>query len=391
MKPILVLNPGSTSFKFKLFDLTDGEQICAEGTCERIGQTEGSYRISSNGKIVSGRRHFDSCLDAFSFSVENLIDLGCITSLADVGAAAFKTVHGGEISGTCLVDDSVLAAMERYASLAPAHNPVYLSVMKTLREHYPKLVLIARFETSFHQSVPEYRRVYGIPFEWAQTYGIKRYGFHGSSHEYIAWRIGQILPQARRIISMHLGGSSSVCAIQDGRSVAVSMGATPQSGLFHNNRVGDFDPFCLPYLMDQTGLSLEETLQVLGSESGFVGLSGLSSDLREVEEAYGAGDPRARLTIQAFVDNLAGYVGQYAVYLEGIEALVFTGGIGYNSRLIRRLVCQKLAYMGVAIEETGEEEGDRVISPPDSRIHVLAVKTDEERIIARYAKTWLES
>lgn len=391
MKPILVLNPGSTSFKFKLFDLTDGEQVCAEGTCERIGQAEGTYRISANGKTVSGRRHFDSCLEAFSFSVENLIDLGCIASLTDVGAAAFKAVHGGEISGTCLVDDTVLGAMERYASLAPAHNPVYLSVMKTLREHYPELVLIARFETAFHQSVPEYRRVYGIPYEWAQTYGVKRYGFHGSSHEYIAWHMAQMLPQARRVISMHLGGSSSVCAILDGRSVAVSMGATPQSGLFHNNRVGDFDPFCLPYLMEQTGLSLEEILQVLGSESGFLGLSGLSGDLREVEEAYETGDSRARLTIQAFADNLAGYVGQYAVYLEGIDALVFTGGIGYNSRLIRRLVCQKLAYMGVTIKEAAEEEGDRVISRSDSRIQVWVVKTDEERIIARYAKTWLES
>ena len=263
--------------------------------------------------------------------------------------------------------------------------------MKTLREHYPELVLIARFETAFHQSVPEYRRVYGIPYEWAQTYGVKRYGFHGSSHEYIAWHMAQMLPQARRVISMHLGGSSSVCAILDGRSVAVSMGATPQSGLFHNNRVGDFDPFCLPYLMEQTGLSLEGILQVLGSESGFLGLSGLSGDLREVEEAYETGDSRARLTIQAFADNLAGYVGQYAVYLEGIDALVFTGGIGYNSRLIRRLVCQKLAYMGVTIKEAAEEEGDRVISRSDSRIQVWVVKTDEERIIARYAKTWLES
>ena len=391
MKPILVLNPGSTSFKFKLFQLENGEDVCAEGVCERIGDAEGSYHFSANGNILSGQRRFENCLDAFSCSVDFLIDRGCITSLGDIGAAAFKAVHGGEISGTRLVDDAVLDAMERHCSLAPAHNPVYLSVMKTLRTHYPDLPLVARFETAFHQSVPEYRRLYGIPYEWSQKYGLKRYGFHGSSHEYIAWRMAQVLPQARRVVTMHLGGSSSVCAILDGRSMASSMGATPQSGIFHNNRTGDFDLFCLPYLMEQTGLSLEETLQILGSRGGFLGLSGISGDLREVEAAYEAGDRRARLTIQAFVDNIAGYVGQYMVYLEGIDALVFTGGIGYNSHLVRRLVCQKLTWMGVAVEEAAGTEGDREISRPDSRIRVWIVKTDEERIVARHARKWLDS
>lgn len=391
MKPVLVLNPGSTSFKFKLFHLDNGEEVRAQGVCERVGQAEGTYRITARDQTVSGRRHFESCLDAFSFSVSVLEETGCIASLADIGAAAFKAVHGGEISGTCRVDERVLAALETCSSLAPAHNPVYLSLMKALREHYPDLLLVARFETAFHQSIPEYRRLYGIPYEWAAGYGLKRYGFHGSSHEYITWRMTQLDPGSKRIVSMHLGGSSSICAILDGRSIAASMGATPQSGVFHNNRVGDFDPFCLPYLMERTHRSLEEILKALSTQSGFLGLSGISSDLRDIEKACEAGDRRAELTIQAFADSVAGYVGQYAVYLEGIDALVFTGGIGCNSRLIRSQICQRLAHMGIVIGDDTDTDHDRDISRPESRIRVWVVQTDEERIIARYTRPWLEA
>lgn len=391
MKPVLVLNPGSTSFKFKLFHLDNGEEVRAQGVCERVGQAEGTYRITVRDQTVSGQRRFESCLDAFSFCVSLLEETGCIASLADIGAAAFKAVHGGEISGTCRVDERVLAALEACSSLAPAHNPVYLSLMKALREHYPDLLLVARFETAFHQSIPEYRRLYGIPYEWAADYGLKRYGFHGSSHEYITWRMTQLDPGSKRIVSMHLGGSSSICAILDGRSIAASMGATPQSGVFHNNRVGDFDPFCLPYLMERTHRSLEEILKALSTQSGFLGLSGISSDLRDIEEACEAGDRRAELTIQAFTDSVAGYVGQYAVYLKGIDALVFTGGIGCNSRLIRARICQRLAHMGIAIGDDTDTDHDREISRPESRIRVWVLQTDEERIIARHTRPWLEA
>ena len=239
MGNIIVLNLGSTSYKFKLF--TRELDLLASGGVENIGAPESAYRLAAGEARREGVWKCATHEDAFAQCLDALVEMGALSSLGDLDAVGYKAVHGGRISGARLVDEEVLSEMERMCVYAPAHNPIYLRSMRGLRERYPGLAQVASFETTFHQTIPEYRAVYGLPYEWVEKYGVRRYGFHGASHSYIAWKMGELQPRARRVVSCHLGGSSSVCAILDGRSVATSFGATLQSGLFHNNRVGDMD------------------------------------------------------------------------------------------------------------------------------------------------------
>ena len=279
--------------------------------------------------------------------------------------------------------EALLAEMEKMVPLAPAHNPVYLAMMKSVRAKYPKLTQIACFETAFHQTMPLERAVYGIPYEWVEQYGIRRYGFHGSSHSYIAWKMSQESPQARRVISVHLGGSSSLCAIRDGKSIASSMGATPQSGIFHNNRVGDLDVFCLPVLAEKLG-GLEKALKALSSQGGFLGLSGISNDMRDVDRAAKEGDRRAERAIAAFADEIVGYIGMFTAYLGGTDAIVFTGGIGLNDAAFRQRVADKLGFLQVKLDAERNVRGyEGKISAADSGAEVWAWETNEELMVAR--------
>ena len=303
----------------------------------------------------------------------------------------YKAVHGGPITGTQIIDDTVLDNMEEYVSLAPAHNPIYIRMMRMLKKEYPNLRQVARFETSFHQSIPQYRTLYGVPYEWKEKYGIRRYGFHGSSHEYIAHKMKELEPSAKRIISLHLGGSSSLCAINEGKSIACSMGATPQSGIFQNNRVGDFDVFCLPALVRQYG-DFKAVMSELSTRSGFLGLSGVSNDLREVLKARDEGNERAELAVRAFVDGIVGYIGMYAAYLGGVDALVFTGGIGLNSSIIREMVCDQLGFISVVLDhEKNSGREDTKISASQSKVSVWTLKTNEELIVAEHARDLLKT
>lgn len=299
-----------------------------------------------------------------------------MTTLDVVG---YKAVHGGTLSDSrVIIDDALLAEMERMVPLAPSHNPVYLSVMRNVREVYPKLPQVASFETVFHRTIPLERSLYGIPYEWVEKYGMRRYGFHGSSHSYIAWKMQQEAPLCRRIISAHLGGSSYLCAILDGRSVATSMGTSPQSGLFHNNRVGDLDVFCLPVLAVKHG-SLDNVMQALSNNSGFLGLSGVRNDLRVIEEAAARGNKRAELSIAAFADAVTGYVGMYTAFGGGLDALVFTGGIGINGAGFRQLVTGKLCFVNARLDESKNVRGYKgKISTPDSGIEIWSMETNEE-------------
>jgi acetate kinase len=277
-----------------------------------------------------------------------------------------------------------MAEMERVTPLAPAHNPIYLNAMRDVAKRYPELKQVARFETSFHGTIPEKRVTYGVPYAWKEELGIRRYGFHGSSHQYISQAVKKLQPEARRIVNCHLGGSSSICAILDGKSVATSMGATLQSGLFNNNRVGDFEPFCLPLLMKKLNCSVEDILNILSKQSGLLGLSGVSNDLRQVLEAADGGNEHARLAVDTLVDNIVGYIGMYIAYLGGLDALVFTGGIGLNSDVIRKGVCEKFGYLGLKLDaKRNAERGDGCISTTDSAVSVWRLKTDEESIVAQ--------
>ncbi len=383
MLHILILNLGSTSFKYKLFSVAAEERLLSEGSVENIG-SQGRYRVKTpEGGTAEGSCACASHADALALCMEAMKQTRVPVELGSLDAIGYKAVHGGTISGSHVVTDALLDEMEKMAPLAPAHNPVYLRMMCSVASLYPSLTQIACFETSFHRTVPLQRAVYGIPLEWAERYGLRRYGFHGSSHSYIAWKMRQLAPHARRVVSIHLGGSSSMCAIADGQSVATSMGATPQSGLFHNNRVGDLDVFCLPVLAEALG-GYPQALEALSGQSGFLGLSGVSNDLRDIEKAAQAGDARAELAIAAFADNIVGYIGMFTAYLGGADALAFTGGIGRNSAEVRRRVADNLQFLGVKLDASrngGNAEGR--ISAPDSAAEVWVLETNEELMVMR--------
>ena len=384
MKKIFIMNLGTTSFKFKFYLFSDEKrEVLASGEIESVGAEQSRYELQlADGKKDSGAMHIGNHAEGFSFCVKALQECGLLKDLSDLDAVGYKAVHGGSLSGTRFVDDELLAEMERVTPLAPSHNPIYLTAMKDIRDRFPSLVQIARFETSFHATIPDCRTTYGVPHQWREEWGIRKYGFHGSSHEYIAGRVREISPETRRVISCHLGGSSSICAILDGKSVATTMGATPQSGLFNNNRVGDFEVFCLPVLQEHYG-SLEKVLRVLSSESGLLGLSGVSNDLRLVFDKMDEGDAHAKLAVEALVDNIVGYIGMYTAYLGGLEALVFTGGIGLNSDRLRDMVCSKLGYMGLSLDvEKNSTKGGECVSTEDSKVKVYRIKTDEEIVVA---------
>ena len=382
MKRILVLNLGSTSFKFKLYEMDQAETLLATGGVETIGGS-GSYVVRAGEKTEKAACACGAHMDALALTMDALARLGVPVDMSTLDAVGYKAVHGGSISGAKAVDEALMREMARMIPFAPAHNPTYLQMMRSVREKYPALLQIALFETTFHQTIPLERAVYGVPYEWVAEMGLRRYGFHGSSHSYVAWRMAKEAPDARRIVSAHLGGSSSMCAILDGRSVANSFGATLQSGLFHNNRVGDMEAYCLPTIADRLG-GTDAALAALSKHSGFLGLSGVSGDLRLIEEAAAAGNERAELAIAAFADAVTGYIGMYTAYLGGLDALVFTGGIGLNAANLRARVIGKLGFVNAKLDASKNLPGfEGEISAPDSGVSVWSIETNEELMVAR--------
>ena len=327
---ILVANLGSTSFKYRLFDLPSETQL-ARGGIDRIGQSAsacfveiGTAREESTLPVSDHAAAVKICLDALTHP-----KTGCLKSAAEVSAIGFKAVFAGKLSGVRIVDDALLAKMEELADIAPAHNPMYAKAMRQLRSAFPQIPLVAALETAFHDTIPEANRVYAIPYEWKDQYEVCRWGFHGASHRYLSTRIGQLLGRDDlRVVTCHLGGSNSLCAVKGGKSQANSLGMSPQTGLPHNNRVGDFDPFALPTLLRKTGKPLEQLLRELSSQGGLLGLSGLSQDVRDLEEAAAQGHARARLALDAFVTSIRQYLGGYFAVLGGAEAVVFSGWSG---------------------------------------------------------------
>ena len=288
--------------------------------------------------------------------------------------------------------DDVLSCMDEMVDVAPAHNPPYLAAMRLLHEKLPEIPLVAAFETDFHRTIPPANRYYAVPYQWAEEYLVRRWGFHGASHRYIATRTAELTGRNDlRLISCHLGGSSSLCAIRNGESQAASMGFSAQTGLPQNNRCGDFDPFALPLLMRRTGKSLEELLRCLATESGLLGLSGISGDLRDIENAAAAGNDRAKLAIDVYAADVRRYLGAYLVELGGVDAVVFTGGIGENSPTIRAAVLRGLEELGIALDAAanGAACGEARIDSPQSRAQIWVMPTNEEWIVAQQAASLL--
>ena len=384
---VLIVNLGSTSFKYKLFDMpADGSppKPLAQGAADRISQGDSAFSARAGDQQTKGRCDLCDHAAAIDLHLEKMLELGAISTLEQIEAIGFKAVHGGPIREAVQVDEQVLETMQQFGDVAPAHNPPYIAAMKAFAARLPQVPQVAAFETAFHQSIPLSRQAYGIPHEWITELGIRRYGFHGASHRYIATRMAQIAPQAGKIISSHLGGSCSISAIHDGQSLANSFGMTAQSGVFHNNRVGDFDVFALQKLL-KAGLDLETIFAKLGKESGLKGLSGVSADLREVEQAAAAGNQQAQLAVDAFVETCRHYVGAYLTVLNGADALVFTGGIGQHSASIRAAICAGMEFAGIRIDpkqnRSAAGDAESRIEAPDSTTQIWVVPTDEELIV----------
>jgi acetate kinase len=387
---ILVANLGSTSFKYRLFDMAD-ERVLARGGVERIGSERSRCFVEAGGQREEAEGAAPDHAAAVRLCLRQLVERQCLHDPSELAAIGFKAVHAQGLTGVHRVDARVLAAMEAYNDVAPAHNPPYVKAMQLLAEQLPQIPLVAAFETGFHETVAPAHRLYAVPLEWAEQYGVQRWGFHGASHRYIAERTAQLLNNpAAKIISCHLGGSSSLCAIAEGMSVANSLGMSPQSGLPHNNRVGDFDPFALPVLMRATGKTLGQLLDDLANRSGLLGLSG-HNDLRDIEAAAAKGERRARLALDVFVTAVRQYLGAYLLLLNGADAIVFTGGIGENSAAMRAAVCADLDWFGIYLdpERNAAAKAETPIHAAGSRVQLWIMPTNEELIVARQAKECL--
>lgn len=391
---VLVANLGSTSFKYRLFDM-DGEKQLARGGIERIGSPESRCVVEIGGRrreeILSVADHavaVRKCLEQLTHP-----EYGCLQDASEVSAIGFKAVHGGRLGGVRRVNEDVLSAMEEMSQVAPAHNPPYIKAMRLLAEKLPEIPLVAAFETNFHETIPERNALYAVPYDWARRWSVRRFGFHGASHRYIAERTAALLARDDlRIISCHLGGSSSLCAIRGGQSMMTSMGMSPQSGLPQNNRVGDFDPYALPLVMQRTGKSLDEVLSLLASQCGLAGLSGTSGDMRDLIQAAGGGNRQAQLALDVFAADVRRYLGACLVELGGADVIVFTGGIGENQAPLRALVLGNLEELGIVLDATANERcsGESPIHAANSRVQIWVVPTNEELIVARQTKQLLE-
>lgn len=384
---ILIANLGSTSFKYRLFDMANGEALLAKGGVERIGSDKArSYATTDKGsseKIGTVADHaaaVEACLVLLCDPT-----MGVLQDATELSAIGFKAVHAEGMSGVQRVNPDVLSAMEAYNVVCPAHNPPYVKAMRLLAEKLPHIPLVAAFETGFHLTIPLSRQFYAIPLEWTKL-GIRRYGFHGASHRYIAERSAELLKsKSLKVISCHLGGSSSLCAIDSGMSQAVSMGFSPQSGLPQNNRVGDIDVFTLPILLKKTGKTLDALLSDLANKSGLEGVSGAGNDLRDIENAAQQGNPEARIAMEVYVEAIRHYLGSYLVALGGADAIIFTGGIGENSHAMRSAICANLKWFGIELDQQKNQsaQGEAAIHARQSRVQLWTMPTNEEIIVAR--------
>ena len=384
---ILVINCGSSSLKYQLIDM-NGEKVISKGTYERIGEKSFlTHKI--NGQKYVLENPVENHKQALDFVIKQLLnkDYPSIESVDEIGAIGHRTVHGGELfRGSVIIDDEVIKAIEECSSLAPIHNPCSLVGIRACKELMPGKPMVAVFDTAFHQTIPEERYIYPIPYEYYEKYKIRKYGFHGTSHFYVSNRISEILNRKDlKVINCHLGQGASICAIQDGKSVETSMGLSPVSGIPMCARSGDLDPSIVTFLMDKENLGTSEIDKVLNNESGLYGISNVSKDVRDIESAAANGDRKAILALNQYKYSVAGFIAKYVMAMQGVDVITFTGGVGENQCGIRADICKYLEYMGVKIDSQrntvkGEEA---LISTDDSKVQVWVVPTNEELVIAR--------
>jgi acetate kinase len=385
---IIVCNIGSSSFKFQLLDMS-GESVLARGYTERVGSEQAAVTYWKTGKQVFAETlpmedHRQAVQHALDFLRNPEFQI--LSNLSDIDGIGFKTIQAGEKNGSVRLTDDVLEAMEFYKDLAPAHNPPYLNAIYMFREILPEVPLVGVFEPGFHASIPAHAKIYGVPYDWIEDYRVVKYGYHGASHRYVTGETVRLLnlpPHDHKIITCHLGGSSSLCAYKNGESVDTSMGFTPQSGLIQGTRIGDLDPFALPYIMDRKGITLEEALQECSKNAGIKGLSGISADMRDIKEAISQGNARAKLARDKYIYDIKRYIGEYLVLMEGLDAVTFTGGIGQHDAELRYEVLSGLGFLGFRIDEAQNQNHAEIISADESGITALVMETNEEIVVAR--------
>ena len=387
---VLVINCGSSSLKFQLIN-SESEAVLAKGLCERIG-IDGrlTYQPAGGEKNVS-EKAMPTHTEAIQFVIEALTDAdtGVVKSLDEIGAVGHRVVHGGEkFAKSVVVTPEVKAAIAECNDLAPLHNPANLIGIEACESLMPGTPQVVVFDTAFHQTMPEKAYMYGLPYEYYEKYKVRRYGFHGTSHSFVSKRVAEIVGKpynATKTIVCHLGNGASVSAVLNGESVDTSMGLTPLEGLVMGTRSGDIDPAIMEFIAKKENLDIAGIMNVLNKKSGVEGVSGVSSDFRDLEAAAKAGNKRAELAIDVFAYRVAKYVGAYTAAMNGVDNIVFTAGIGENCALVRTKVCSYLGYLGITIDEeaNGKRGEEIIISTPDSKVKVLVVPTNEELAIAR--------
>lgn len=389
---ILVLNCGSSSVKYKLFDMSK-QEVMAQGGVEKLG-LPGSFlkfTLPSGEKVVLEKELPEHNV-AIQFILSTLTDnkYGCLKSLNEIDAVGHRVVHGGEkFSSSVRITNEVIGKVVECIDLAPLHNPPNLKGIRAMDAIIPGIPQVAVFDTAFHQTMPDYAYMYGLPYSLYKKYGIRRYGFHGTSHRFVSQRACDVLGvpyEKQRIITAHIGNGGSITAIKDGKSIDTTMGLTPVEGLLMGTRCGDVDAGALSFIMDKEGLNAAGLSDLINKQSGVMGLSSISSDMREIEAAIEDGDKKAILTMNVYNYRIKKYIGAYAAALGGLDLLIFTGGVGENQWSTRTAVCREMEFMGIKLDEAKNDHmrgQEMIISAPDSKVTVMVVPTDEELTIAK--------
>lgn len=385
MKKIFVINSGSSSLKFQLISFPKEEIIC-KGMFERIGEETMDYTIEYKKKkteVVNLCTH----KDAIEYLLKEIVEMGVVTSLDEINGIGHRVAHGGNIPESEVIDDEVIERIDRLSIFAPSHNPVNLTGIVSFKKILPNIPQVAVYDTSFHQTIePEYY-LYPLPYKYFEEHQIRKYGFHGTSHKYIATILKERYPKIKKIINCHLGNGVSLCAINNGNSMNTSMGFTPLAGLMMGTRTGDIDPAIVTYLMELEDATSEEINNIMYNKSGLLGVSGLSNDVRNVEEAAENGNERAQIAMKMFANRVAQTIATYAIDLEGLDAVIFTAGIGENSDTIRKMICDQLMILGIELDVSKNQQNLEWIHSNKSKVKIGIIPTNEELMIANDVAT----
>lgn len=390
MTKIMAVNAGSSSLKFQLLEMPS-EKMLAVGLVERVGKEDAIFTIKyGEGQKFHTVTPLHSHKEAVELSLEKLIDLDIIQSFDEIAGVGHRVLHGKELyADSVVIDDEVMKNIESFVELGPLHIPPNLTGIRAFQTILPNVPQVAVFDTAFHQSMPEENFLYSLPYEYYTEHGVRKYGFHGTSHKYVTQRAAELLGRPLedlRLISCHLGSGASIAAVAGGRSIDTTMGFTPLEGITMGTRSGSLDPALIPFLMQKTGKSAEDVLNVMNKESGVYGLSGISSDLRDIEQAAAEGNHRAEVSLKIFSNRIHGYIGQYAAEMNGVDAIIFTAGVGENSDVIRERILRGLEFMGVYWDPSlnnGARGKELFINYPHSPVKVIIIPTNEELVIAR--------